>query len=125
MSTKNTDDINVWLDKLVFKHEEGSDSDAWCCLRDDSVRQALRARIAAEREEAADRARFEQLVWVLLSCGGELEITKAALHESPKDYQITTKPDSRLSGGLVYSLEALAQPKSGDGATERTDHENV
>lgn len=60
--------------------------------------------VQAYCEQQKDQARFEQMVWVLLSCGGELEITKAALDESPKDFTVTTQPTSRLDGGLVYRL---------------------
>jgi hypothetical protein len=70
--------------------------------------------VLAMVEAKVAEARFEAMVYVLLSCGGTFEITRAALEESPKDYEVTVMPDSRLTGSLVYQLDPTNKEKAGD-----------
>lgn len=67
--------------------------------RTDKVIELIRA--------AADDARFEAMAYVLLSTREHaFTITRVALRENVKDWQIITQPDSRLSG-VEYRLEEL------------------
>jgi len=70
--------------------------------------------IETHTAKAKDDARFEQMVTVLLSAGGELEITARAIRETGKDFEISTQPSSRLDGGVVYKLKALKSTEGGE-----------
>lgn len=63
------------------------------------VLEAIASAWLEDKEEAERQANFKAMVYVLLSLSGHsMVITSAAIKEDPDDYEIVTKPDSRLFG---------------------------